>query len=122
MVVDIVQVTVGVFHLLPVIGNATAIIVNTMISILATVLFFVWLKILGVRFFERFFAKFAMRKILVYIAIPALEFIPILKIFIPGWTIMVMMSVVIHNASIKYLSETERAQLNQTVQATKTTG
>lgn len=78
---DAIQFVVSFFHVIPVAGNALAIVLAWFIAIVMTAALWIWFLLLGV--FKK--GKQALIKILVGIGGAALEFIPIIDA-LPGFT------------------------------------
>jgi len=120
--VDLLQVGLGLFHFLPLVGNALTILLTTLVSIGAFLMFFIWLKIEGVTFIEKLAGGQARKMVVAYIILPAVEMIPVLKIITPGWTIGVYLSLLTHQSLKKMLSEEDRLRLNRIVKIAKRKG
>ncbi len=82
LIVDVLQLLVGLLHFLPVVGNIVATFINIFISILAVLTFYIWFAIKGVNILGG--RKTTSKAITTSISI-FIEMIPVLKL-LPAWS------------------------------------
>ena len=80
--IDLIQAAIGLMHFVPVVGNAFAALLNTAVSVLAGMTFFLWFRIKGVRVF---FGRKPTQKMVNTTLSVIIELIPIVKL-LPAWT------------------------------------
>ncbi len=106
LVIDGVQLLVGLLHFIPAIGNAIAAIINIIISFFAAGLFLLWFRIKGVKVI---FGKKMGSKMTSTIVSLVVEMIPLIKL-LPGWTFWVWRMLVISRVQETKIVQTTNPQ------------
>jgi len=91
LMVDFLQMVVGITVLIPIFGLILAPLLGFFIGVTAWLIFFFWFKLLGVNFFERVDAK-----VVVWLAGALAEITPLG--ILPIWTLTIALTIVITNA------------------------
>jgi len=106
LVIDGIQLLVGLLHFIPAIGNAIAAIINIIISFFAAGLFLLWFRIKGVKVI---FGKKMGTKMASTIVSLIIEMIPVVKL-LPGWTFWVWRMLVISRVQETKIVQTANPQ------------
>ena len=85
-IVDLVQAGVNLLHFIPVVGNALAAIITAFVTVFVWLVFFVWLKMLGV-------SLISPKKALTFAGGGLFELIPALNA-LPGWTLAIVLTII----------------------------